>query len=217
MKRGGMKKNKYLLIISLMNCSLFAMENPVEIPAQQPGIFLKQIVSEYKNPIRVSLMPIQRSISRRHEFEIADDLYNERTEPLAVVFNNQVQFCKREIKTEMESVSSFKELHGTVFEIACLRIEDLLKRGTAGIIYIWLHKYLKNHRNVDNNQRGHLATNFDRIEEFDFDPIRPSQTLITMKLNHKDRFDSRRIEVQSKTTPDLDLKYDYSPAAGGPL
>lgn len=197
-------KNKYLLMILLLPCTFKAMDDPRQIPQDKPGIFLDQIVSEYKNPVRISQVPLEAEPYKERgfrQYSCREDL-QDRIKHLAVVTGDQTHFFKREIETDIQNASNCGDLH--LIETACLRVEDLSKADKK--TFIWLYRQVNNSDNK-NKLKGSVRVDFNTTETFEFNRENAISTLVTLTLAHKDNLHihgRNQINVKSKTNNFLD-------------
>ena len=54
-----MRYTNYFLTILVMHGCLLAMDDPAQLPKGKKGIFLKEIVCAYQNPVRISQMTLE--------------------------------------------------------------------------------------------------------------------------------------------------------------
>lgn len=172
-----------------MSFSAFGMEK------DEKGIFLDQIVSQYKNPIRVSLMHLENN-------GYGTELTRKGVKVhLAIVTAAGPQFFNRTIKTAdlMKRSKSSLRLK-KVAEVACLRIEDLA--GSQGLLtstetYVWLRKEWKGESFAEDTVQLYASDKL--IEEFTGEDRDNTGTRITLNIP-ANYLGSGLITVTSKTT-----------------
>lgn len=218
MGKSFMKNKKYFLVILVIHSSLLAMDDPRQVPQGKPGIFLDQIVSEYKDPIRISQLPLEAEPYKERgfrQYSCREDL-QDRIKHLAVVTGDQTHFFKREIETDIQNASNCGDLY--LIETACLRVEDLSKADKK--TFIWLYRHVSNPENK-NKLKGLMCVDSKVLETFECNRENAISTLITLKFTHKDYLHANRrnqISVESKTNNFLDpLLQNLLKNAGGDL
>jgi hypothetical protein len=195
-----MRYANYFLTIFVMHGCLLAMEQPVTIDSKEPGIFLESIISEYTNPVTVSLLPLRLDDYSGDCWVNEEYAHNARV--LAVAWEQKVAIKVPQIETKIKFTPDGQDRFATIREIAALRVEDVLTKAKADV---WVRKYLKFHKSRD--KRGHFFVNNEVIEPFTFDHNQLSHSCVTLKLTHKTRLNPRDVVVTSKTTS-LGIKYE---------
>lgn len=199
-----MRHINYFLIIVFIHSSLLAMDVSGQSPEDKPGFFLDQIVSEYKDPVRISQLPLEpESYTERgfRQYSCREDLHD-RIKHLAVVAGNQTHFFKREIETIIQNASGCDGL--CFVETACLRVEDL--SNSSKKTFIWLSRYVNNSENK-NKLKASMYGDSKILETLEFNRENALRTLITLKLTDTDylrRNTRNKITVESKTNNFLD-------------
>ena len=176
---------KILFLSSFWIIITSAMEDPTEIQPHQSGVFLDEIVSVYKNPVVVHVMPLEIDRSR---CRVSGDLH--KAQPLAFGCKDHTLLKSRLIPMLYHQMTAH----------ACLRIKDLWDE--QNYTYVWLRKELESNGKTifeSTNAKSNRAE-FQECENQRF------QTLVTLKLYEKNALQSRmascsipHIEVVSKT------------------
>lgn len=200
-----MNVQKLFLLSCFLNMAAYAMEGQ-EQDKLKAGIFLHEIVSQYKNPVSITRMPL------RHDYNgdswVDADLARARCFndcPLAVVWEAKSQIYTPELETHIKATPSRDDKEAIIRELVVLRLRDIVT-GTR-LTDIFLRKYLK--YSEAQGKRGHVYVNGEIIEKFPFDYNKMSNTRVTLKLDEMVN-PVKGVTVSSVTTP-LEETYQIVP------
>ncbi len=194
--------NHIMFISSILaiHFSLLAMEAP-ESNSQKDkeGIFLESIVSEYEDPLTITLMPLIHHSSGDcwvDEAYVRDNPH--KMIPLAKVSKEKCEIYASQLETHQKSKPFYDDKHATIRELAVLRVQSEKEDRHADV---WMRKYLKLHRIDSGNRRGQFFVNGrEVVEHFSFDWNQYSHTSVTLKIPQNLR-SFRGITVESNTIP----------------